>query len=125
MVIKELPEMWPSVMFFSLPYIQLVGTVRFTEEFRGRLAKNYDFIEAVGDAWTLGLSRDFLIRENLKSLLRPRAPELFVQRDSKHLRERPNFQVHTGDQFTKTYLPLLVCHTFRFLQEIAKTQGDV
>jgi glycosyltransferase involved in cell wall biosynthesis len=72
MVIKELPEMWPNVMFFSLPYIQLVGTVRFTEEFRGRLAKNYDFIEAVGDAWTLGLSRDFLIREVLKSLLRPR-----------------------------------------------------
>jgi glycosyltransferase involved in cell wall biosynthesis len=72
MVIKELPEMWPNVMFFSLPYIQLVGTVRFTEEFRGRLAKNYDFIEAVSDAWTLGLSRDFLIREVLKSLLRPR-----------------------------------------------------
>jgi len=36
------------------------------------LAKNYDFIEAVGDAWTLGLSRDFLIRGALKSLLRPR-----------------------------------------------------
>jgi len=70
-MIKALPEIWPNVIFFSLPYIQLIGTIRFTEEFRGRLTKNYDFIEAVSDAWTLGLSKKFIMREALKSLLTP------------------------------------------------------
>jgi hypothetical protein len=49
----------------------LVGTIKFTEEFRGRLAKNYDFIEAIGDAWTLGVSKSFIKKEALKSLLNP------------------------------------------------------
>uniref|UniRef100_A0A7C2P2D4 Glycosyltransferase family 2 protein n=1 Tax=candidate division WOR-3 bacterium TaxID=2052148 RepID=A0A7C2P2D4_UNCW3 len=71
-IVRELPEIWPNVILFSLPYIQLAGTIKFTEEFRGRLAKNYDFIEAIGDAWTLGLSRSFLKKELLKSLLKPR-----------------------------------------------------
>jgi hypothetical protein len=59
------------VIFFSLPYLQLVGTIKLTEEFRGRLAKNNAFIEAVSDAWTLGLSKNFLKKELLKSLLKP------------------------------------------------------
>jgi len=70
-IIQELPEIWPNVILFSLPYLQLVGTIKFTEEFRGRLAKNYDFIEAIGDAWTLGVSKSFIKKEALKSLLNP------------------------------------------------------
>jgi hypothetical protein len=39
LTIKELPEIWPNVILFSVPYLQVVGTIKFTEEFRGRLAK--------------------------------------------------------------------------------------
>jgi hypothetical protein len=70
-LLRELPEIWPNVMTFSLPYIQLLGTIKFTEEFRLRFAKNLNFIEAVDDAWTLGLSRRFIVKQIIKSLFAP------------------------------------------------------
>jgi hypothetical protein len=70
--IRELPEIWPHAITFSLPYVQLVGTVRFTDQFRVRLAKNLEFIEATADAWTLGLSGNFTRKELVRSMINPK-----------------------------------------------------
>jgi glycosyltransferase involved in cell wall biosynthesis len=71
-LIKALPEMMPTVYTFSFPYIQLIGTYKITEERRLRFSKNLKGIVAIGDAWTLGPSRAFIISEMVKNLKNPR-----------------------------------------------------
>ena len=70
--IKALPSMLPLVETFSFPYIQLLSNYKFTEEFRLRFSKNLPRIVATDDAWSLGLSRDFIRNKKLRSLANPR-----------------------------------------------------
>jgi len=70
--IKALPSMLPHVDTFSFPYIQLLNTYKFTEEFRLRFSKNLPEIVATRDAWTLAASRAFVRAKWLRSLAHPR-----------------------------------------------------
>jgi hypothetical protein len=78
-LIKALPEMRPNVNTFCFPYYQLLSTYKWSEEFRLRFAKNLPQIEAVGDAWTLGLSKSFIRNEKIKLLRKPRKTIEWVQ----------------------------------------------
>jgi len=69
--IRELPEMWPRAITFSLPFLLVYGTIRFHEQYRLRMAKNLPYIEAIYDAWALGLKKSFIALELLKSILKP------------------------------------------------------
>lgn len=69
--LKELPETWPRAVGFSLPFILLYRDFLFHEQYRLRYVKNLDYIEAIYDAWALGPSRSFLVKEAIKSLVRP------------------------------------------------------
>lgn len=71
-LIKAIPEMLPTVYTFSFPYLQIIGIYKITEERRLRFSKNLKGIVAIGDAWTLGPSRTFIISEAIKSLKNPR-----------------------------------------------------
>jgi len=71
-LIKALPEMLPTVYTFSFPFIQLVRKYKITEERRLRFSKNLKGIVAIGDAWTLGPGRNFIISEIIKNLKNPR-----------------------------------------------------
>jgi glycosyltransferase involved in cell wall biosynthesis len=70
--IKALPTIFPDVDTFSFPFIQFLDKYKFAEGFRLRLAKNYPYIIAKGDAWTLGASSRFIRSKIFRSLLRPR-----------------------------------------------------
>ena len=70
--IKALPEMRPEVHTFSFPYLQLVESYKWTEEFRLRFSRNLPGIIAIGDAWSLGPSRALTRSEVFKSLKNPR-----------------------------------------------------
>lgn len=70
--IKALPEMLPQTFTFSFPYFQMLANHKFAEEFRLRFSKNLPGIIAIGDAWSLGASKDFIRSEELKSLKNPR-----------------------------------------------------
>ena len=78
--IEALPEMRPDVNTFSFPYMQFLGIEKFTEGFRLRFSKNLPEIEAVSDAWTLGLSRKSLLRELSKSIKTPRRLLTYIGR---------------------------------------------
>ena len=78
--VKALPEMRPDVNTFSFPYIQFMGIEKYTEDFRLRFSKNLPEIEAVSDAWTLGLSRKSLLRELSKSIKTPRRLLTYIGR---------------------------------------------
>ncbi|MCX8196179.1 MAG: glycosyltransferase family 2 protein [Acidilobaceae archaeon] len=69
--LRELPEIWPEAITFSFPYLLLYRLIRFHEQFRLRYARRLDYIEAIHDAWALGLSRRFVVKEILMSFLRP------------------------------------------------------
>jgi hypothetical protein len=69
--IKALPSMFPNVETFSFPYVQLLNKYKLTEEFRLRFAKNLPRIIAIGDAWTLGTSKDFEKVKKLRSFANP------------------------------------------------------
>jgi glycosyltransferase involved in cell wall biosynthesis len=60
--IRALPEIMPDYATFAFPFIQLLSTFIFREEFRIRFAKNLDWIEAVDDAWSLGVQRSFVFK---------------------------------------------------------------
>ncbi|MCW4046497.1 MAG: hypothetical protein NWE99_02905 [Candidatus Bathyarchaeota archaeon] len=70
--IRALPEMLPNVHSFSFPYLHLMWSYRFSQEYRLRFAKNLPGIVAIGDAWALGPSRAFIVSEAFKSLRNPR-----------------------------------------------------
>ena len=70
-LIKELPEICPNVNTFSLPFIHFVKNFKFYEDFRLRFSKNLNDIVAVGDGWTLGLSKTFTTKEAFKTLKKP------------------------------------------------------
>lgn len=70
--IKALPEICPQVNAFSLPFAHLVKDYRFFEDFRLRFSKNLDGIVAIGDAWTLGSSKQFIHSQTRKSLRHPK-----------------------------------------------------
>jgi glycosyltransferase involved in cell wall biosynthesis len=70
--IKALPSMLPEIETFCLPYIQLLNNYKFSEEFRLRFSKNLPRIVAIDDAWTLGISSDFVRNKKLRSLANPR-----------------------------------------------------
>ncbi|MCS7107001.1 MAG: glycosyltransferase family 2 protein [Acidilobaceae archaeon] len=70
--LKQLPEIWPEAITFSFPYLLVFRHLRFHEQYRLRYAKRLDYIEAIYDAWALGLSTRFVIKELLSSLFRPR-----------------------------------------------------
>jgi hypothetical protein len=78
--IRSLPEMCPEVQTFSFPYLHLIWSYRFSQEFRLRFCRNLPGIVAVGDAWTLGLSRAFIVSEAFKSLRNPRKFLRFIGR---------------------------------------------
>lgn len=70
--IRALPEMWPEIHTFSFPYLQLIWSYKFSEEFRLRFSKNLPSIVATGDAWALGPSKVFTVAEAFRSLKNPR-----------------------------------------------------
>lgn len=70
--IKSLPEILPQAHTFCLPYLHLMGNQKWAEQFRLRFSKNEPGIVAVGDAWTLGPSKDFVRSVAVKSLRNPR-----------------------------------------------------
>ncbi|MEN3000023.1 MAG: glycosyltransferase family A protein [Acidilobaceae archaeon] len=69
---RELPEIWPEAITFSFPYLLVFRHLRFHEQYRLRFARRLSYIEAIYDAWALGLSTGFVVKELLSSLLRPR-----------------------------------------------------
>ncbi len=71
-LLKVLPEICPQVNAFSLPFIHLVKQNQFYEDFRLRFAKNIKDIVAIGDAWTLGLSKSFIRSQTLKEVAHPK-----------------------------------------------------
>ena len=70
--IRALPEICPQVNAFSLPFVHLVKDYRFFEDFRLRFSKNMKNIVAIGDAWTLGLSKSFIQSQTRKGVRHPR-----------------------------------------------------
>ena len=70
--VKELPEILPQVDTFSFPYLHVMGNCKWAEQFRLRFSKNLNGIVAIGDAWALGPSKDFVKSEVLRSLRNPR-----------------------------------------------------
>jgi hypothetical protein len=71
-LIRSLPNLRPNVSTFCFPYYQLLSTYKWTEEFRLRFAKNMSSIVAIGDAWTLGLSRKYIRDQKIWLLRKPR-----------------------------------------------------
>jgi hypothetical protein len=71
-LIQALPEICPQVNTFSLPFMHFVKEYQFYEDFRLRFTKNMKSIVAIGDAWTLGLSKSFIHSQTFKSMTRPR-----------------------------------------------------
>jgi len=69
--LKHIHEIWPEAITFSLPFILLYRTLRFHEQYRLRMARRLPFIEAVYDAWALGLKRSFMVKELLKAVVNP------------------------------------------------------
>lgn len=78
--LKALPEICPEVETFSLPFVHLMGNYKFSEQFRLRFSRNLLSIIAVGDAWSLGNSKDFVRSEALNSLKNPRKLFQFIGR---------------------------------------------
>jgi hypothetical protein len=78
--IKALPQMYPTVNTFSLPYVQLLETEKVTEGFRLRFSRNLPEIEAISDAWSMGLSRRSLLRQLAKSAKSPKSLFTFLGR---------------------------------------------
>jgi hypothetical protein len=70
--IKYLPKMCPNVNTFSFPFWHMVGNRKFLEEFRLRFSKNLQSIIATGDAWTLGVSKAFVVSKAFASIWTPR-----------------------------------------------------
>ena len=70
-VIKALPNMLPQIDTFSFPYLQMLSKYKVTEEFRLRFSKNLPQIVAIGDAWTLGPSKNFDRAKKLRCLITP------------------------------------------------------
>jgi hypothetical protein len=70
--IRTLPEMCPHINSFSFPFAHLVKRYQFYEDFRLRFTKNMENIIAIGDAWTLGLSKSFIHSQTLKGFAHPR-----------------------------------------------------
>jgi hypothetical protein len=70
--LKALPEICPQVEAFSLPFVHIVKQYKFFEDFRLRFSKNKKEIIAIGDAWTLGLSKGFIHSQTLKSVSHPK-----------------------------------------------------
>ncbi|MEM4913476.1 MAG: hypothetical protein QW579_04680 [Desulfurococcaceae archaeon] len=69
--LRELPSKWSDMLTFTLPYIMFLGTFKLYERYRLRMARNVDYIEAISDAWTLGLKNSFVVKEFIKSLINP------------------------------------------------------
>lgn len=73
--IRKLPDIYPNAALFPFSYLHLLGDVKFREEWRIMFAKNVKYVEAIDDAWTLGLSKNFIIR---KALMAPIMPRTFI-----------------------------------------------
>jgi hypothetical protein len=69
--LRSTPEIWPVALTFSLPFLLLYGTLRFHEQYRLRMARRLPFIEAIYDAWALGLKKTFILKELLKATINP------------------------------------------------------
>jgi len=69
--LKNIPEIWPEALTFSLPFLLLYRTLRFHEQYRLRMARRLQFIEAIYDAWALGLKKTFMVKELLKAMVNP------------------------------------------------------
>jgi len=69
--LRSIPEIWPEALTFSLPFLLLYWTLRFHEQYRLRMARRLPFIEAIYDAWALGLKKTFMVKELLKAAVNP------------------------------------------------------
>ena len=69
--LRSIPEIWPEALTFSLPFLLLYRTLRFHEQYRLRMARRLPFIEAIYDAWALGLKKTFMLKELLKATINP------------------------------------------------------
>ena len=69
--LRNIHEIWPEAFTFSLPFILLYRTLRFHEQYRLRMARKLPFIEAIYDAWALGLKKTFMVKELLKAMVNP------------------------------------------------------
>lgn len=99
--IRQMPEVFRGVDAFSLPYLSLLCEIKFLENFRVRLCRNVPYIQAVEDAWTLGLSRQFMARELLGSLVRPKRLLLYFAKGMERTYADPGYARRT----TAVYLP--------------------
>jgi len=99
--IKALPQMLPEVHTFTFPYIQLLESYKWTEEFRLRFTKNLPEIVAIGDAWSLGPSRIFTKLEAFRSLKHPRKLLRYLGRGIEWTYAN-NKLLFKGHRFTKT-----------------------
>ena len=89
--IKALPSMFPKVDTFSFPYIQFLSKYKFAEGFRLRFSKNHPWIEARGDAWTLGASSDFINTKILRSFAHPRRLYYYASKGVEFVHANPCF----------------------------------
>jgi hypothetical protein len=89
--IKALPQMFPTVVTFSFPFIQFLNKYKFAEGFRLRFSKNHPGIVAKGDAWTLGASAQFTRKKILRSLARPRRFYYYLAKGVEFVHANPCF----------------------------------
>ncbi len=69
----------------------LLNNLRFLEGFRLRFSKNLDYVEAVDDAWTLGINRSFVRRETFRNLLHPMMLIVYLYRGMERVYADPSF----------------------------------
>ncbi len=89
--IAQIPEMLPSVNTFSFPFMYLLSNVKLLEGFRLRFSKNLDYIEAIDDAWTLGIHRSFVMKQTLRNLIHPKALMVYLYRGMERTYADPSF----------------------------------
>jgi hypothetical protein len=97
-LIRALPEMCPEVRTFNFPYLHLMWSYRISQEFKSSFSRNLAGVVSIGDAWSLGPSRAFVVSEAFKSLKNPRRfLSVYVGRGS---------LVYSANRFSKPiYLP--------------------
>lgn len=93
--IAQLPEMLPSVNTFSFPFMYFLNNVKLLEGFRLRFSKNLEHVEAIDDAWTLGLNRSFVVNEMLRTLIHPKMLLVYFYRGMERIHADPCFNEYT------------------------------
>jgi hypothetical protein len=97
-ILRALPEMCPKIETFSLPFLHVMRSQKFSEEFRLRFSKNLPSIIAIGDAWSLGTSKEFVRSEVIRSLKNPSKLSRYIGRGVQW-----TYANTCGSQFSKAF----------------------